>query len=457
MNDILVIGDIMLDVSYIGTSSRLAPEGPIPVVKIKQTKYQLGGAGNVLNNLISLGHKCDIIGVIGNDMFGDIINNQINELKCGNFLIKEKDTRPTTIKNRIFIDSYLVSRYDLESTEDIKYEEEIFNIIQKQKYKIIVFSDYLKGVLTQSLTKKIIEYANNNNIITIVDPKDPNYNKYIGCTIIKPNKDEARGILSSDKKQIYDYKLATQEIINKIKCKICILTLSGEGIAMNDGKQFIHNRITNKIDVIDVTGAGDSVLSGFIHYYLKTNNLGESVIFANYCGQVKVKHRGTYVITLLDAMFFNHQKLLSRDDLKLFKTTMATKNGNKKIIFTNGCFDILHYGHITYLEEAKKLGDILIVGLNSDESIKKNKGESRPFNCIEYRIKQLTALDIVDFVTVFSEDTPTELLKILKPNVLVKGGDYKIETIIGKEYADETIILSFVDGISSTKLINMCK
>jgi D-beta-D-heptose 7-phosphate kinase/D-beta-D-heptose 1-phosphate adenosyltransferase len=450
---IAVIGDIMLDINYNGQSSRLAPEGPVPVVKINDIKYRLGGAGNVLNNLVSLGHDCIIISVIGKDDHGKIIKDIVSEKKCDNYLIIKN--RKTTVKNRIFIESYLNARFDIETSDDVIYtqDEEDKILEEVKKSDVVVISDYMKGFLTKDITTKIIKLANDNNKITIVDPKDPHYIKYYGCTIIKPNKQEAEGISGM---KAFDYKTITEDILNKTGSDICIMTLSGDGIYVNTNKKKGYNEefystIIDKIDVIDVTGAGDCVLSGFIHKYLSTNNIIESVKFSNYCGQLKVKHKGTYTLKQLDELMYDGSGLISVERLDVIRERMK----NKKIVFTNGCFDILHYGHLTYLEDAKKMGDILIVGLNTDESIKINKGKSRPVNCLKYRIKQLLSLKFIDYVVVFEQPTPLEIIKKLRPDILVKGGDYKIEDIVGKEYAIETKVLHYIDGISTTKILEL--
>lgn len=453
---ILVIGDIMLDINYIGTSNRLAPEAPLPVIKVSKVTYQIGGGGNVLKNLLSLGIKSDIMTVVGNDEYGNMIEKKLEELKVNTqLLIKDNSGRKTTIKHRVFKEEQIVGRFDIETVEniDVTIVDEIMKKLEKiiDQYDMIVLSDYLKGVLTHDLTVQIIDLCNKKNKITIVDPKDPDYSKYKNSTIIKPNKNEAHLILNREVK-LDMLKNDTLEILQKINSKICILTLSEMGLAINDGETFLYEKIDNKINVIDVTGAGDCVLSGFCYYYLRTKDIFKSAHFANYCGQTKVRYHGTYTLTKYDAINYQHHKLINNNDQLL---EIKEAYANKKIIFTNGCFDVLHYGHLTYLEEAKKMGDILIVGLNTDESIKKNKGESRPYNCLKYRIKQLECLTMIDYIIVFDEPTPLNIIKILRPQFLVKGADYAVETIIGKEYAQETVVIKYIDGVSSTKLINL--
>lgn len=451
---VLVIGDLILDINYIGNCNRIAPEAPIPVTKISSVNHNLGGALNIANNLISMGNTVNVIGIVGNDSSKDIILRTLGEKNINTNYILIDNMRPTTTKHRVFVTNKLVSRFDVETNKEInddqinmiiKYTKELINTAN-----IIIISDYLKGVLTEKLTQSIIRICRENNKDIFVDPKDINYIKYKGCTLIKPNKSEGELILGKKIDNVYESII---EIKNKLQSKYCLLTLSEHGLAMVSENNLYKYYTAIQKNVIDVTGAGDTVLASFVHYYLKTNNLQKSAEFANYCGQIKVTHNGTYAINDLDILNYEikNKKLVDMENIGRISETL--KKYNKKIIFTNGCFDILHYGHLIYLEEAKNLGDVFIVGINGDDSIKRNKGESRPYNKLEYRLKQLEMLSIVDFIVVFDDDTPIELIKLIRPDILVKGGDYKIENIIGKEYVGETMVLSYVDGISSTKLI----
>lgn len=458
--NVVIIGDIMLDINYNGISTRLAPEAPIPIINVNDIVYKFGGGASVANNFVTLGINTFIISVVGNDEYKNILFNKFIENNISIEYLIIDNNRKTTVKNRTFIDNRIVGRFDIETTSYITnvIENKIINyfkhIIANKKISAVVFSDYMKGVLTENVTMNIIKIANENNINIYVDPKDKNFKKYIGVTLIKPNKSEAEIILNT-KINNDDISLenACTELLEKIKCEIVLLTLSENGLIIKTKSGvFKHIFVNNKKSILDVTGAGDTVLSSFIYFYLEGHSLIDSAEFANYCGQIKITHVGTYSITKIDVFKFKNIKHIQNINLEDYIKILKINNS---IVFTNGCFDILHVGHILYLEEAKKLGNILIVGLNSDESIKKIKGNTRPINNIKYRIKQLESLTIVDYIVVFNEDTPLELLKIIKPNVLVKGGDYDIKNIIGKEYANETKILHFEEGISSTHIITM--
>ncbi|QKF93884.1 carbohydrate kinase pfkb with cytidyltransferase-like domain [Fadolivirus algeromassiliense] len=454
---VLVIGDIMLDISYIGTSNRLAPESPVPVIKITDTVYGLGGAGNVANNLNSMNGKTFIISVIGNDQNGNKIKELLNQYHICNHLVI--DNRVTTSKNRVYCQNKLISRYDIETNEKINeiIENEIITQVTEiiDTFDVVVLSDYMKGMLTDNLCKKIIQICNENNKMVFVDPKDTDHTKYIGCSLVKPNRNEAehfinRKINLNNGNDIMD---ALNKINHMFGSKYCLLTLGENGLIIFDGIDYKHIESKDKINIIDVTGAGDMVLSSFTYKYLKTDNLIESAKFANYCGMIKVKNLGTYVLSQYDILCYdkNDNKILNYNNLS--EIINIIRHENKKIVFTNGCFDILHYGHLSYLNNAKKLGDILIVGINSDESIKRIKGNKRPIQNETYRLNQMKCLECIDFLVMFNENNPLKIIEIIKPDILVKGGDYKVENILGKEYAKETIVLNYEAGISSTNII----
>jgi D-beta-D-heptose 7-phosphate kinase / D-beta-D-heptose 1-phosphate adenosyltransferase len=466
---VIIIGDIMLDVNYAGSSTRLAQEACIPIVNVRENNimYFLGGASNVYNNLLSMGVNSKLISVTGSDFHSKILNDKLEERRQyfnktwgnvpdENIIIKNSD-RCTTVKHRFYVNHKIVFRYDTEDTHDIDRQTEI-GIINKFKEncthcKYAILSDYNKGLLTPFVTQEIIKISNTLNIKVFVDPKTRNITKYNGCFLIKPNKAEGEQICGH---QFEGNNLHEEliQICDNTKCHNCLLTLSENGLILyQSAEDKIHVVHAPHDNVIDITGAGDVVLAGFVYNYIRTNNLNKASEFANYCGQLKVKNFGTYTVTPYDILMYNKitTKLIPNENL--VNTINVIRDFNKKIVFTNGCYDILHYGHLTFLEEAKSLGDILIVALNTDESIKQNKGDNRPINKLEYRVKQMCAIGCVDFILVFNETTPYSLLEKIRPDILVKGGDYVAETVVGSEFAGETIILKYIDGFSTTKII----
>ena len=448
MYNILIIGDIMIDHYTYVSINKIANESPIPVFNYSSEKYILGGCGNVFQNMKLFNNNLFMLSVIGNDNNANIIKNIIND--NNNVFLINDPSRKTSIKNRIIADNKILFRYDDESTFFIN--ESIENMMinkfdelsMNNTIDIVVFSDYNKGVLTEKLCKYIIDTCNKNNIVTIVDPKN-NFLKYKNVTCIKPNYLE-----SSIYSKLSDINEIHKFIYSTINCKFSIVTLGKDGISLFDGnKLFITSYESN--EVIDVTGAGD-IITSVVSSLFKTLDIESILKLATFLGTTSVKKIGTYELSHSDIIsaYGSIKNKCFTDDI-----IYHLKKSNKKIVFTNGCFDILHIGHIKYLDEAKKLGDILIIGINTDESIKRNKGDSRPINSLNNRIEFLSKFDFVDFIIPFDTDTPLDLIKKIKPDFLVKGGDYTPDSIIGKEFAKNTLCLSFTPDISSSKIIKL--
>lgn len=460
---VVVIGDVILDVNYIGNSHRLAQEACIPIVNVDEQKitYTLGGAANVFRNLVNLDVNTSFISVIGTGNYEEIVKSEFMNLNESKITLFSDKTRCITSKHRFYVNNKIVFRYDIENTHDISLDHET-NIIKKfntlKDVSILILSDYNKGTLTTYLTQELIKIANSKNIKVFVDPKTKNFQKYKNAYLIKPNKTECEIICNKrvDSTNETELQSVTNEIINKSNCQICLLTLGEFGISMRNNDDFMIINNEKKKSVVDITGAGDVVLASFTYGYLKFNDLKLATQLANYCGRIKVSNFGTYTLSPYDILMFTikyKSKEIKNENIS--ETINTIKNAGKKIVFTNGCFDILHYGHLAFLKDAKNYGDILIVALNTDESVKTNKGDSRPINNLNKRIKQMEAINYVDFIMTFNEKTPLELIKIIQPDVLIKGGDYKIESVVGRDYAKETIILSYNEGFSTTNIIKM--
>lgn len=480
--NIIVIGDILLDINYISEVTRKAPEADIPVYNILDKNYILGGAANVAQNLHNLEPNVEIIGVVGNDIYGTIVTDLLN-IKNINHKLFIDQTRNTTQKHRIFLETKLHVRYDIEDKNDISEEiqKEIIKYISSKKVDAIIISDYDKGVITEYLSQSIIKYSNQNNILTFVDPKIKNYMKYKHCFLFKPNLHEAETI-SGEKNitKMLDF------IKNKIQSQNTLLTLAEEGMVLNT----INNKIEDKEKraMIDVTGAGDVVLVVVVYVFLKTNDLLKACKAANYIAGKSIGVIGNYNINLRDIdEFFNidmEQKCecekivyYEKDEIekdanvdnnynnpnnqtnnnKIINIKNLARKMNKSIVFTNGCFDILHSAHIELLQFAKKQGDILVVGLNSDNSIKRLKGETRPVNDVNERSRILSLFEFIDYVIIFEEDTPLNLIKTLTPDYLIKGSDYNMTNIIGKEYVKNVVFFNYIQNKSSTLVINKIK
>ena len=461
--NILVIGDLMIDHYLWGSCERISPEAPVPVVNIQNETTVLGGAGNVVNNLVSLDSNVTVLSVIGKDEIADELKQMLKSINVNYFLIEERE-RKTSKKSRIIASHSQIVRYDKESKNAISEESEK-TIIQKYKelvknFDIILLSDYGKGVLTDFVCHELISIANALNKKVLVDPKGIDYTKYKGAYFLTPNKKEAElatKIKITDNNSLVQALKSLKTISN---LRISLITLSEDGIVFLENKRIIKKPTVAR-EVFDVTGAGDTVLAS-LGFALSLNmDLEEAVEFANLAAGVVVGKIGSSTVTLDEIEDYKasmHQGNIE-NRIKDFNgiKKIVDRLKDKKIVFTNGCFDILHRGHISYLNTAKSFGDILILGLNSDESVRKLKGKDRPINTEYDRAFILSALEAVDYVVIFNEETPYELIKIIQPDVLVKGGDYQGKEVVGSDIAKELQLVTFIDGKSTTNTIKKIK
>ena len=459
--NILVIGDLMIDHYLWGNCKRISPEAPVQVVDISKETTVLGGAGNVINNLVALGADVSVSSVIGDDDNGIELTDMLLSIGVDTENIITQKDRKTSKKSRIIAVSQQILRYDKESKENITAQscEHIINSLKKviSTYDMVILSDYGKGVLTDTLSQEIIKLANRHDIKVLVDPKGSDFSKYKGAYLLTPNKKEAILATNIDINSKESLKDALLKLKKECELGISLITLSEDGIATYDDKLKIFPTVAK--EVFDVTGAGDTVIASIAFALSAGKSIEETARFANLAAGVVVGKIGSATVTLEEIEEYEASLHKSSSDthIKSFSdidniVKRYRKNG-KKIVFTNGCFDILHIGHVKYLQEAKSFGDILIVGLNSDESVSRLKGPTRPINTAQDRAYLLAALEVVDFVVPFEDDTPYSLIKMIKPDVLVKGGDYKGKTVVGTEFALELKLVDFVDGKSTTKTI----
>lgn len=460
--NILVIGDLMIDHYLWGSCDRISPEAPVPIIDIKNESTVLGGAGNVINNLLTLGADVGVLSVVGDDDVAEEVKYLIDATEAKSNLILQKG-RSTSKKSRIMAAKSQIVRYDHESKNNISFDSanKLYAKLQQiiNAYDIILLSDYGKGVLTKHLTKDIIAYANKCNKRVLVDPKGEDYSKYKGAYFLTPNKKEAE--LAADITIDCDdtLKNALVELKKTAKLDYSVITLSENGIAILD-EDTVTIKPTVAREVYDVTGAGDTVLASLGFALSKNADIFEAVEFANLAAGVVVGKLGSATVTLDEIEEYRASLHKSSIDLhiksrkEIKKISKRLREQKKTVVFTNGCFDILHKGHVSYLNTAKSFGDILILGLNSDESVRRLKGENRPINTQEDRAYILSALECVDYVVVFDEDTPYELISKVKPDVLVKGADYEGKEVVGSDIAKETKLVKFIDGKSTTSTID---
>ena len=458
---LLVIGDLIIDQYLWGNCERISPEAPVQVINVEKENTLLGGAGNVVNNLKALGAKVDVISVVSDNQTSDTLKGLLADIGVDTKYLVPQKNRINSKKSRIIASQQQVVRYDHESTEeiDIKSQNLILDIFKKivKDYEGVLLSDYGKGVLTNKLTQSLIKTANKNNKKVLVDPKGLDYSKYKGAYLLTPNKKEASEATKVNIKNNASLTKAIARIKTECELDVSIITLSEQGIAIYDNNLRTHPTVTR--EVFDVTGAGDTILASLGFALACDYEIDNAVEFSNLAAGVVVGKIGSSTATLNEIIEYESSlnKSSSDEHIKTLNEIAVLSEElrarGKKIVFTNGCFDLLHAGHVRYLETAKSFGDVLIVGLNSDQSVSTLKGKNRPINMQMDRAYILAALEAVDYVVIFDEDTPYNLIKAIKPITLVKGGDYKDKEVAGQDIVDELKLVKFVDEKSTSQTI----
>jgi len=444
-----VIGDIILDEYLLGVPERISPEAPVPVTRIENREYRLGGAANVAANVKALGAEVSLFGVIGDDPQGEIVIRMLKDIGiCTDGVFVDK-ARPTTLKTRIIA---LPTRQQLIRLD----REQIFRISKKQKgmllsklkeignFDSVLVSDYKKGVVVAALVEEIKGIFADSRLL--VDPKGDKFSIYKGADLVKPNRKEALSLASTVGE-------GASKIFSLTGCKWVLVTLGDEGMRLfyKDGREKTFPAKAK--EVYDVTGAGDTALASLGVFWGEGMSLEEAVDLANLAAGLVVEKVGTAVVTReeVEKALLGKGKIFSPHTLKGILESLKAKG--KKIVFTNGCFDILHPGHLDLLRRAKEEGDVLVVAINSDESVRRIKGPNRPIFSQDERAMLLAGLEFVDFVTIFEEDTPYEIISLLSPHVLVKGSDYKLEEVVGRDLVERVVLAPIKKGYSTSKLI----
>lgn len=466
---LLVVGDLMLDHYLWGKSDRVSPEAPVVVVDVARETTNLGGAGNVMTNLLALGATVYAASVVGDDDNGVLMRAMLTQRGVDTAGIVIEAGRKTSRKNRIMAMHQQVIRYDWESKNDVAEASEtaLIDHIARMIATIdgILLSDYKKGVLTDRVTRAIIALAATHGKFVLVDPKGTDYSKYRGATLVTPNRKEAVAATGIEIKDDATLREAGFSLKNGLDLDHAIITLSEDGMAIF-GSRMIKIPTRAK-EVYDVTGAGDTVLAGLGFALACGDDVYDAACFANSAAAVVVGKLGSATATLEEIERYEESLYHDGSDYKiagcdeLAQTVARLKGEGKKIVFTNGCFDILHAGHVRYLQKARSLGDVLILGLNSDDSVRRLKGPDRPVVGQEDRAAVLSGLESVDYITIFDEETPYDLIAALVPDVLVKGGDYVAERIVGYDIVTlnggSVVVVDFVDGRSTTRIIEKIK
>lgn len=469
---ILVVGDFMVDSYFSGNVDRISPEAPVPVFYKKSQRYVLGGAANVVSNLIAAGQDVVACSVIGQDFSGEILLGLLNETGCDSSLVSMSAARMTGIKTRIMAqNNQQLLRIDEEKIEALKPEEEerlLEDIMPRiESIDAIVLSDYSKGVLTETLCQELIGFGSARSIPVLVDVKERNTRKYAGAFLLKPNRKELADLTGMPVGSKSEITAAARRLLTDCGCRYVLVTLGGKGMALVSSGTADFIPCAGK-EVFDVSGAGDTVISYVAACAANGMDILEAAKIANVAGGIKVSKAGTATVSISEvekrlgmgrAVWDGGKgKVVTVPELMAELGQAYKEKHVGKVVFTNGCFDILHAGHTMYLQKAAEYGDILIVGVNSDSSVQRLKGAERPVNTAEDRTAVLAALECVSYVVIFDEDTPENLIHTVKPDVLVKGGDYKDKAVAGADFVEENggkvVLIPMLDGRATTNVIH---
>lgn len=462
----LVVGDLMLDEYLLGKAERISPEAPVQVVDVSREELRLGGAGNVVNNLVALGCQVAVSSVIGTDDNGEVLRRALEEKGVGLAGLIQEPQRRTSKKTRVLATHQQIVRIDRETKAPIggASEEALLAYLDAHLagFDVIVVSDYLKGVLTPEILSTLCGKGRELGVPVVVDPKGDDFAKYCGATVLTPNRKEAEvasGLAITDQASL---ELAAGKILSNLKLDALLITRSEAGMSLFPAQGEVVHIPTVAREVFDVTGAGDTVISVLSLGLACGLALADAAWVANVAAGIVVGKLGTSTVSPREVIAeVGHSQSDSDSKIKnldvLSHLLTRERARGKKVVFTNGCFDLLHVGHVKYLQKARELGDILVVGLNTDSSVRRLKGESRPLIEERERAHILAALGCVDYVVLFDEDTPIRLIEALRPAVLVKGGDYSADQVVGRELVESmggrVALIDFVDGRSTSRII----
>ena len=460
---LLVIGDVMLDRYWHGEASRVSPEAPVPVVKVGNREDRPGGAGNVALNIAALGSAVRLIGIVGNDETGLELLSRLNAAGVYCDFLQSPD-KPTITKLRVIGQHQQLIRLDFEQEFDaldiIGLQDKVKSLIGDSQ--AMVLSDYGKGALQE--TAKLIELGRSKDIPIIVDPKGTDFEKYRGATLITPNLSEFEAVVghSNNEEEFMNKGL---RLVKDLNLEAILITRGEHGMTLIRPDSPELHLPARAQEVFDVTGAGDTVISVLAAAIAAGDGLADSTALANLAAGLVVGKLGTAAISgpelrrAVLAELDSGRGVMTAEQLRI--AVQDAKAHDEKIVFTNGCFDIVHAGHVGYLAKAKQLGDRLIVAINDDGSAHRLKGPGRPINPVERRMAVLAGLEAVDWVVSFSEDTPEPLLECLQPEVLVKGGDYTMDEVVGGDYVNsyggEVRVLEFLDNCSTSAIMEKMK
>ncbi len=466
---ILVIGDLMIDEYLWGVVERISPEAPVQVVSVNQQSSTLGGAGNVVNNLVALGAKVSVASVIGRGENALALLKLFKALGVDTTGLIHDPTRSTTKKTRILAGHQHVLRIDRETKQEIS-QAHVTRLVQFVReridsFNVVLLSDYGKGLFTEMLLRQVIDVARQNNRTIIVDPKGLNFKKYAGATAITPNKKEAS--LAAGVEIVDDASLmaAGQKLLEDIPVQKVLLTCGQAGIVLFEHEKKPYQIPTETRQVFDVSGAGDTVLAVLGLGFASGASFRQAAALANVAAGIVVGKVGTATVSREELHRALEPALGSMAKQKtvseLVPITERLRAEGKTVVMTNGCFDLLHVGHIKLLSASKKIGDVLIVAIDDDESVRALKGGDRPIVGAQQRLRIISALDCVDYVTLFSTKDLEHLIDAVRPDILTKGSNYTTETVLGREIVESSggrvVLIPITEPVSSTRIINQIK
>lgn len=459
---VLVVGDIILDQYIYGETNRISPEAPVPVLRVESSEERAGGAANVAINISSLGVSVKLLGITGKDDSSKRLEKILNDkgvechfIKCDNFSTITKQRVLSRHQQLIRLD-YEKEKDSFDTSELIEQYSELINSVD-----VVVLSDYAKGSLERVQT--LIQYANEKKVKVLVDPKSNDFSIYKSADIITPNLKEFEAVVGESKS--YDDLIEKASKLHKeLELHALLVTRGEKGMTLIRGSQEPVHLKAEAHEVYDVTGAGDTVIAVLASALACEHELEQATALANTAAGLVVEKLGAATVTideLNNASSNKYQLYIPMERQTALEVIEQARSNGEKIVMTNGCFDILHMGHINYLTKARSLGDRLIVAVNDDDSVKRLKGDARPINPLNNRMTVLNALACVDWVVPFHEDTPEQLISMFKPNVLVKGGDYTEAQIAGAEFVrqkgGDVVVLPFEEGCSTTSVLEKIK
>lgn len=462
---ILLAGDLILDHYVRGEVKRISPEAPIPILEVKGEQFKLGGVGNVAANVVSMGGEAHLFSVVGADKNAEHLRELLAAQGIAdNGLVVDSD-RPTTIKTRHVASVHQMIRVDWESRNAISGKalrdarRRLTSLISSAD--LVIVSDYGKGALPAVLLEELIRQAKKRKCPVLVDPKGKDYSSYRGASLVTPNRSEAEQATGISIEEDLDLARVAKKLIRDLDLEAALITLGADGVYYHTKEDESQHIPTEAAHVFDVTGAGDTVIAQLALFLAGGASLEESVRLANLAAGIVVGKFGTASVTReellarLDAQLGGVGKIV--ESSKLDTLVSALRRDAKRIVFTNGCFDILHAGHVEYLQKARSYGDVLIVGVNDDASVRRLKGAGRPIQSIEDRLQILAGLQAVNHVVAFSQDTPVELIQKITPHVLVKGEDWKDKGVAGREWVEGhgglVVLAKMLSGRSTSTLV----